>query len=281
MGMRRSFGEKTKVGNPSRKQGEKPQVQEERTKETMKRIYLHPLPLRIWHWANALMVILLLITGIEIRIIGVAALPVNSRALLVHRYTGWSMTISCLFWFVYSLMSGNLSRHYMIRRGDLKGTFRQAKFYLFSIFRGEENPFRASPDERFNPLQKLAYGAIMWVFTPIIVITGLFFSDILFFRKYLLLLNAMKVLDAMHVIVAYLFALYLIIHIYMATLGRSVFSHIKAMIVGYEEEPDEPEMTVSYKEGAGEPGTMTMISAEKVATCQECHTEKEGANADG
>lgn len=228
------------------------------------------------------MVILLLITGIELRIPGVAALPVNSPALLVHRYTGWLMTISCLFWFVYSLMSGNLSRHYVIRKGDLKGTFRQVKFYLFSIFRGEENPFRASPDERFNPLQKLAYGAIMCVFTPIIVVTGLFFSDILFFRKYILLLNAMKGLDAIHVIAAYMFALYLIIHIYMATLGRKASSHIKAMILGYEEESDEPEMMASYKEGLGEPDTTpTMISPEKGATCQECHTEKEGANVDG
>jgi thiosulfate reductase cytochrome b subunit len=39
---------------------------------------------------------------------------------------------------------------------------------------------------------------------------------------------------------AYVFALYLVVHIYMATLGRTASSHIKAMIVGYEEEPDEP-----------------------------------------
>lgn len=228
------------------------------------------------------MVILLLITGIELRVPGVAALPVNSPTLLVHRYTGWLMTISFLFWFVYSLVSGNLSRHYAIRKGDLKETFRQVIFYLFSIFRGEENPFRASPDERFNPLQKLAYGAIMCVFTPLIVATGLFFSDILFFRKYILLFNAMKVLDVTHVIVAYMFALYLIVHIYMATLGQKAFSHIKAMIVGYEEEPEESVVMVSYKEGPGEPDTNTaIISPEKAATCQEYHTEKEGANVDG
>ncbi len=227
------------------------------------------------------MVILLLITGIELRIPGVAALPVNSPALLVHRYTGWTMAVSFLFWIVYSLMSGNLSQHYAIRRGDLKGSFRQVKFYLFSIFRGEENPFGASPDERFNPLQKLAYGAIMYVFTPIIVVTGLFFSDILIFRKYMLLLNAVKVLDALHVIVAYIFALYLIIHIYMATLGWKASSHIKAMIVGYEEGPDESEMMVSYQEGSGRPDTArAMISPEKAATCPEWRTEKEGANVD-
>ena len=248
----------------------------------MKRVYLHPLAVRIWHWANALLVILLLVTGIKLRIPGVAALRVNSPALLAHRYTGWAMAISFLFWVVYSLTSGNLSRHYGIRKGDVKGIFRQVKFYLFSIFRGEQNPFRASPDKKFNPLQKLAYGTIMRVFTPIIVVTGLFFSDILFFRKYVLLLNAMKVLDAIHVMVAYLFILYLIVHIYMATLGRKASSHIKAMVVGYEEEPDEPEMAVSCREGPGEPDiTTAAISPEQAVSCGECYAEKEGAGVDG
>ena len=207
----------------------------------MKRIYLHPLPLRVWHWANALMVMLLIITGIQLRIPGIASLRPHDPALLVHRYVGWAMVASCVFWLVYSLVSDNLNRHYVIRRRDLKGIFRQAKFYLISIFRGEENPFRPSPDEKFNPLQKLAYGAIMCIFAPVLVVTGLLFSDILFFRKYILLWNVVGGLNAIHVIGAYVFALYLIVHVYMATLGPTAFSHIKAMIVGYEEESDEAE----------------------------------------
>jgi thiosulfate reductase cytochrome b subunit len=207
----------------------------------MKRIHLHPLPLRVWHWVNALMVMILLITGIQLRIPGVASLRPHDPALLVHRYVGWAMVASCVFWLVYSLVSHSLARHYVIRRRDLKGIFRQVKFYLFSIFRGEENPFRPSPDEKFNPLQKLAYGAIMCIFAPFLAITGLALSDILFFRRYILLWNVVGALNAIHVIGAYVFALYLIIHIYMATLGPTAFFHIKAMIVGYEEEPDEAE----------------------------------------
>ena len=248
----------------------------------MKRIYLHPLPLRIWHWVNALMVILLIITGIELRIPGIAALPANSAALLVHRYAGWAMVISCVFWFVYSLISGNLSRYYVIRKRDLLGVFGQAKFYLFSMFRGEENPFRPSPEEKFNPLQKLAYGTIMCIFTGVLVVTGLLFSDIFSFRKYILLLNAMRVLDAIHVIAAYLFVLYLVVHIYMSTLGQKASSHIKAMILGYEEELNEHEMIKGYEQGPGQPdATTAVVLPDKAAACQECHTEKEGVNIDG
>ena len=208
----------------------------------VKRTYLHPLPLRIWHWANALMIILLIITGIELRIPGIAALPPNSTPLLVHNYVGWTMTASSLFWLVYSLITGNLRRHYVIRRRDFKGTFKQARFYLSSIFRGQENPFRTSPDEKFNPLQKIAYGAMMCIFTPVLVITGVLLNDKLLFRKYILLLNVVRVLDGIHVIGAYVVVLYLVVHIYMSTLGWKASSHIKAMIVGYEEEPGEDRM---------------------------------------
>jgi len=213
----------------------------------MKKIYLHPLPLRIWHWGNAFLGITLLITGIQLRLPGIASLQPQNTPLLVHRYVGWAMAASFVFWLVYSLISRHLSRQYGIRGRDLEGVFRQAKFYLVSIFKGEENPFRPTPDEKFNPLQKLAYGAIMCIFAPVLVITGVLLNDKLFFREYILQWDVVGVLDALHVMGAYVFALYLIVHIYMATLGRTATSHIKAMIVGYEEEPDEPGEKVAQK----------------------------------
>jgi thiosulfate reductase cytochrome b subunit len=205
----------------------------------MKKIHLHSLPVRVWHWANALLVILLIITGIQLRLPGVASVPPQSTALWLHKYLGWAMAVSWLFWLLYGLASWNLSRHYRLKGSDFKGIFRQANFYLFAIFRGKADPFRPSADEKFNPLQKLAYGSIMAIFAPLLVITGFLFSDILLLRKYVLLWNAAGVINALHVIGAYVFLLYLVVHLYMATLGRTISAHIKAMIVGYEEEPDE------------------------------------------
>ena len=127
----------------------------------MKKIFLHPFPLRIWHWTNALVVIVLLITGIQIRVPGIASLRPQDPALLIHKYAGWAMVVSWVFWALYSLVSGNLKRHYLFRKKDLGRVFKQARFYLFSIFKGEENPFRPTPEDKFNPLQKLAYGAVM------------------------------------------------------------------------------------------------------------------------
>ena len=72
------------------------------------------------------------------------------------------------------------------------------------------------------------------------MVTGILFSDILVFRNYVLLWNIAGLINALHVIGAYFFAFYLIVHLYMATLGRTPFAHTKAMITGFEEEADGP-----------------------------------------
>jgi thiosulfate reductase cytochrome b subunit len=207
----------------------------------MKRVYLHPLPLRFWHWINALLVIPLIATGAYLRLHGIAALRPHDPVLFWHECIGFALVISTVFWFVYNVAGGHLKQHYRIKKRDLKGIRAQSRYYLFSLFKGEENPFRASPDGKYNPLQKTAYGAVMLILLPVQAVTGLLFTDIPVFRHPLLAWNLFGLLDAMHVLVAYLIVLYLVVHLYMATLGETFFSHMKAMIVGYEEQADRGE----------------------------------------
>ncbi|MCX5816346.1 MAG: cytochrome b/b6 domain-containing protein [Proteobacteria bacterium] len=201
----------------------------------MSKSYLHSLPLRIWHWANACIVLVLIITGIQLRVPSIQILHDYRYAVLLHKYFGYAMTGSFLFWFFYYLATGGLTKHYLMGFEDIKGMPRQALYYIFSIFRGEKNPFKPSPDNKFNPMQKLAYSSVMLVFVPIIVITGVLFSDILFFFSWIKALGGLRILDAVHVAAAYVFILYLLVHLYMTTLGPKLHSHIKGMITGYEE----------------------------------------------
>jgi len=56
----------------------------------------------------------------------------------------------------------------------------------------------------------------------------------------------------------------------MSTLGQKASSHIKAMILGYEEEPDEHEMIVGSDVMPSEPGATTaVVLPDKAAACQE------------
>jgi thiosulfate reductase cytochrome b subunit len=113
---------------------------------------------------------------------------------------------------------------------------RQGLYYAFGVFRGWPNPYPTKPDAKFNPLQKVAYGTVMFVLTPLIAATGILYGDIPLFRGIIGIMGGIRILDAVHVVVAYLFVIYLIVHVYMATLGPTPFTHIKAMLTGYEEE---------------------------------------------
>jgi len=204
----------------------------------MKRIFLHTRTIRLWHWVNALIVTVLTITALRLRVPDISLFGSYRSVVLVHKYAGYAMTASFLFWLGYSLMSGNLWHNYVLRRNDIVNLFKQARFYVFGIFRGEANPFTPSPEAKFNGLQKIAYMSTMFIFTPAIVITGILFSDILYFRNVIyLIFGGPRVVDAMHITVAYVFLIYIAIHSYMAIfLGTSLFSHVKSMISGYEEE---------------------------------------------
>jgi thiosulfate reductase cytochrome b subunit len=213
----------------------------------MKKIFLHTLTIRIWHWINALIVIALMITGIQLRVPGIEDIaremafwiPEYSVAVLIHKYIGYAMALSFLFWLVYIMASGSFRTHYLPRPADVPLLGKQARYYIFGLFQGSENPFIPTEKGKFNPLQKIAYGSVMLVITPFIVITGILFSDIFFFRDVIDRLGGVRLLDALHVLASYLFLLNLIVHLYMCTMGHHIFDHIKAMILGFEEMPEE------------------------------------------
>jgi len=202
----------------------------------MKRVYLHTLPLRMWHWISALFVMVLIATGWYLRAHGIANLHPHDPVLAWHRAVGCGAVATTFFWFLYNLLAGKFRRHYGLTGKDLKAVPAQVRFYLVSIFKGERNPFRPTPLNKYNPLQKIAYGTVMLVLMPIQAVTGLLFVDLPLIRRPLLAWDAIGLLDAVHVAVAYLLVLYLIVHLYMATLGETFFSHTKAMMTGFEEE---------------------------------------------
>lgn len=213
----------------------------------MKRIYLHTLTIRLWHWINAAIVIILTVTGVQLRAPGTEAIPKSiglwfpdyTTAVLIHKYAGFALTASFIFWFVYIMVSGSFLRHYLFRISDIALMGKQARYYVIGVFNGEKNPFTATPMGKFNPLQKLTYGVVMPVVLLALIITGILFSDIFYFRESIESFGGIRMLDAVHVIAAYLCLLNFSVHLYMTTMGHHLLDHIKSMIVGYEEESEE------------------------------------------
>ena len=201
------------------------------------REYLHPLGVRIWHWVHGLAIVLLVLTGFQLRFPDVFKLfGAFGDAVSVHNFFGFLVLFDYFLWLGFYLARRELAKQYLPTREDLMvGIPRQANYYFARYFFGDPPPFEPRPEAKFNSLQKTAYFGIMFVMLPLQIISGILLWDLKTFHPIIERLGGVRVVDAFHIILAYVFAAFLLVHLYLATLGHTFFSHFKAMIVGYEE----------------------------------------------
>lgn len=207
-----------------------------------KRVYLQPTPVRIWHWLNAFGFITLCITGVQIRFPQHVTIFDSYRsAILLHNTAGLVVAVSFSLWFFYYvLVARSVTKIYIPNKDDLQnGLVRQAKFYLLTYFLGWENPHHATPQDKFNPMQKSAYLAIMFVLVPLISLTGIMLTNVAFLRDFVVLIGGLKILMNIHFLLACSLGAFLFTHVYLATLGHTFFAYFKPMWTGWEEEEEE------------------------------------------
>ncbi len=207
------------------------------------KIYLTPTPVRIWHWLNALGIVTLCVTGAEIRFPEyVQVFGSYKAAVRLHNTAGIVVALSYLMWFVYyAFVARSLIKTYVPTAKDiLGGMVRQALYYFFYFFLGNKpNPHHQTPENKFNPLQKASYMVIMFILTPLVIVTGILLMNVVPLRAIVLVIGGLKVMVAVHWLLACAFCAFLFIHIYLATMGHTPFAHIKPMWTGWEEiEPD-------------------------------------------
>ncbi|NJC89405.1 MAG: cytochrome b [Desulfuromonas sp.] len=211
--------------------------------ETTNKVYLQPTPVRIWHWLNAFGIITLIVTGAQIRFPEYISLLTSYKsAILLHNTAGLMVAVSFSLWFFYyGLVARSIRKIYVPTKDDLQfGILRQAKFYLLTYFLGWKNPHHATPDDKFNPMQKSAYMAIMFVLMPLVALTGILLTNVSPLRELVILVGGLKLLVAAHFLLACSLCAFLFTHVYLATLGKTPMAYIKPMWTGWEEvEPGE------------------------------------------
>ncbi len=207
----------------------------------MKRIDLHPLPVRVWHWINATSFIVLIVTGVQIRYRELVNIMEFRNAVDIHNDFGFILIGNFFIWLLFYLFSGKIKLYIpeLNPKKLIAGSINQAKFYGYGIFMGDPNPHHPMPDDKFNPMQKTAYLAIMVLLIPAQIITGLLLWDVKLFQKWTTLAGGLKIVDSVHVFLFLFFTSFMFVHIYLATLGHTPFAHIKAMFTGYEELEEE------------------------------------------
>lgn len=200
------------------------------------RLYLYPVWLRLWHLINALLILTLIITGISMQLSTPSVVLVGfNTAVTIHNIAGIVLTVNYLLFFIGNLFTYNGKQYQIEFRGFIKRLITQIKYYTFGIFKGENPPFPITQENKFNPLQRFTYVFIMYLFVPIVFITGWALLYPITIPTTLIGTSGLHLTDLLHIIAGYIISVFMIIHIYFCTIGKTPLSNFKSMIDGYHE----------------------------------------------
>jgi thiosulfate reductase cytochrome b subunit len=200
--------------------------------------YINPLPVRIWHWANALGFILLILTGIQIRYVGLFNVLSFETAVKTHNWVGFAAIANFLIWLGFYLFTDKIRVYHpeLDAKKFFLSFFEQARFYSYGIFKGEKSPHRVRPHDKFNPMQSMTYQILMLMIVPIQFVTGILMWDVKRFQDLIEMMGGIRVVSTIHILIFILFVFFILVHAYMGALGRKPSTHYKEMFTGYEEE---------------------------------------------
>ena len=171
------------------------------------RIYIFKGFERFWHWAQAALIITLLITGFEIH--GTYKLFGFAKALNTHTTAAWSLIGLWIFAIFWHVTTGEW-RHYIPTTDKILVV---AQYYSSGIFRGEPHPFKPSSLNKHNPLQRLTYLGILVCVSPLLWVTGwllYFYGD---WKAWGLETLSLETVAVLHTVGAFLMLAFLISHL--------------------------------------------------------------------
>ena len=203
----------------------------------MTRVYVHPLPVRIWHWLNAVGFIVLIATGLQIRYVDALGLMSFRTAVDVHNWVGFAMIANYALWLLFYLLSDRITVYHpeLSPSTYFRNVRAQLMYYGYGIFKGHPNPHHVDAYRKFNALQAMTYQIMMMVVVPVQFYTGVVLWDLERFAGTVQLLGGVRVVDTIHVVLFIVLFAFIFVHVYLTTLGRTASEHVKAMITGYEE----------------------------------------------
>jgi thiosulfate reductase cytochrome b subunit len=203
----------------------------------MSSVYLYPVWTRLWHLFNALLYITLIFTGLSMQYSNPEYPLIRfDIAVSIHNISGILLSVNYLFVFIGNLATHN-GAYYRIRlKGFYKELLSQGRYYMFGIFKGEKAPFPINAERKFNPLQKVAYVAVIYFLMPLIIITGwaLIFPEMIFINK-IFGTSGLHVTDLFHITIGFILSLFMLIHIYLCTIGKPSGTHFRAMLSGWHQ----------------------------------------------
>jgi len=197
--------------------------------KNMNLIYLYTRYERFWHWFQAALIMLLLVTGFEVNTgIGVFGFE---TAVTVHNYAGLTWLIAFAF-FVFWLFTTGEWKQYVPTTKKMLAVMR---YYAYGIFRGEAHPVPKRKEAKHNPLQRLTYLGLAAALLPVQMATGFLYWGYNSWGDWGLSALTLQIVALVHTAGAFAILSFLVVHLYMTTTGHTVSAHVKAMVTGWEE----------------------------------------------
>lgn len=201
--------------------------------ENTHKLYFYPLWLRIWHAINAIGIILLIFTGLSMQNASETRWISFNLAINIHNISGILVSLNYLVFFVGNLVTDN-GKFYIIKpKGFLKRPLKQAQYYGWGMFHGMKAPYPLSEKRKFNPLQKYSYVMVMYIAVPLVIVSGfaLLFPEWIIERIYHV--SGVLVTAVLHSALGFFISIFLVIHLYVASIGKSPLENFKSILTGW------------------------------------------------
>ncbi len=219
------------------------------------RVFRHRLSTRVWHWINAIVMVVLFMSGLMIfnahprlywghfgasgdpawlelpRFPGWATIPTDySLALgrLWHFGFAWIFAFGFLAYLLWSLFNGHWRKDVALSRTEV------APSHLWHDIKKHARLDFHSDNARYNPLQKITYSLVLFVLIPLLILTGLTMSPAMnaAFPWLVDMFGGRQSARSLHFIAAFGMLGFFFVHIALVVLAGPI-NEVRSMITGY------------------------------------------------
>jgi thiosulfate reductase cytochrome b subunit len=202
----------------------------------LKKVYMYTVYERLWHWLQTVAIMLLLFTGLIIHKPELFGALSFRFMVEVHNVLAAILVLNAVLAAFYHFASGEIKQFLPEPRGFFRQAIDQTMYYMNGIFKGEEHPVEKTRERKMNPLQQVTYLGILNVLLPLQIITGALMWGVQRWPDVAAQLGGLPFLAPFHTIIAWLFASFIVMHVYLTTTaGHTATAAIKSMIMGWDE----------------------------------------------
>jgi thiosulfate reductase cytochrome b subunit len=209
---------------------------------TQRVVKVYPRYERFWHWSQMLLIFVLLFTGFGLN--GLHDWIAFERAVLLHTVAALVLIVLWIFTVFWMFTTGTWRQFIP----HLAGIVQIARFYAWGVFKGEEHPYRKILWRKHNPLQAATYFGLKWFVFPLIWTSGLLYLSYNYWGVGAAGSETLAWIASVHLLAAYIIAAFVIVHVYLLTVGHGFVAHLKPMVTGYDEIELTPEQEAYLKQ---------------------------------